>query len=82
MAVQVNDYATLTLHGDVMDNGAQKVMLNATIRADKSLHMSMEVLDPGYVAANAADVQEAVNAFLAAAFDKAAENGLPLQGGR
>ena len=82
MSVETNNYATQNLHGDVMDNGVQKVMMNASIRTGKYLQIHVEVLDAEYAEANKADVAEAVNAFLVNAFDAAADNGLPIEGGK
>lgn len=82
MAANTNSYTTLTLYGDVVDNGTQKVMLNATVRKDRYLQIHIEVLDPAYAEANAKAVQAAVTQFIADACATAAENGLPTGPGK
>jgi hypothetical protein len=77
MMANVNNYTTLTLHGDIVDNGAQKVMLNATVRAGKYLQLHLEILDPEYVQANVEAVETAVDAFIKQACATATQNGIP-----
>lgn len=79
--VMINSYATSQLHGDVTDGGSQKVVMHATIRPEKYLHVQVEVLDGAYVAANIEAVRTAVADFLAGACHTASEAGLPVSPG-
>ncbi len=76
---EINNYTTQNLHGDLLENGVQKVMLQATIREERLLQIHVEVLDPAYVKANQADVQAAIGAFVLRAANAATENGVPVR---
>lgn len=74
----VSDYTTITIHGDLKEKGVQKVMQQATIREERLLQIHVEILDPDYVKANQAEVQEGISAFILRACDTAMKNGVPV----
>lgn len=73
----MNIRTTQNMSADIRDeSGMQKVMLHAGYGA-RSLNLTVEVLDPAYVKANAASAEEDVAQFVAAACAEAAKAGLP-----
>ncbi len=69
---------THTINLDVMDGNNPIVMMNAGIRPEQGLNISVDVFDTAYVAEHKVDVAEAFGEFLHCVLMRANADGLPV----
>ena len=65
------------LSRDIMNGNNQMVMMHASIRENRGLNISIEMLDPGYAEANRDEVAESVYDFILEAQMLADQQGIP-----
>lgn len=74
----VRERESLQLGGDIMNGMNQAVMYNASVQEGHSVQLSVQVLDPVFVQANAEGIATAINAFIDRVRTIARSSGLPL----